>query len=155
MALPQISPAAAATMLSAGATLVDIREADEYRREHIGQAHSHPLSRLAADPPRAAGPVIFHCRAGSRTAANEPALQAAATGPAYILEGGIEAWKAAGLPVVQHKGQPIEIMRQVQIIAGSLVLLGFCWAPRSRLVFISSRLLSALASHLLACPEAA
>ncbi len=124
MSLPQISPAAAAAMLSTGATLIDIREADEYRREHIGLAHSHPLSRLTANPPRAAGPVIFHCRAGSRTAASEPALQAAATGPAYILAGGIDAWKAAGLPVVQDKHQPIEIMRQVQITAGSLVLLG-------------------------------
>ena len=41
-----------------------------------------------------------------------------------MLEGGIEAWKAAGLPIISDKSKPIEIMRQVQIVAGSLVLLG-------------------------------
>ena len=42
----------------------------------------------------------------------------------YILEGGLDAWRKAGLPVALDRSQPIEIMRQVQIAAGSLVLLG-------------------------------
>ena len=42
----------------------------------------------------------------------------------YILEGGIDAWKKAGLPVALDRSQPIDIMRQVQIVAGSLVLIG-------------------------------
>ena len=42
----------------------------------------------------------------------------------YLIEGGLDAWKRAGLPVVTDRKQPIEIMRQVQIAAGSLVLLG-------------------------------
>lgn len=41
-----------------------------------------------------------------------------------MLEGGIEARKEAGLPVARDSNQPIEIMRQVQIAAGSLVLIG-------------------------------
>ncbi len=41
-----------------------------------------------------------------------------------MLEGGIEAWRDAGLPTVQDKSQPIEIMRQVQIAAGGLVVAG-------------------------------
>ena len=40
-----------------------------------------------------------------------------------VIEGGIEAWKAAGYPVQQAKG-PISLERQVRIAAGSLVLLG-------------------------------
>jgi rhodanese-related sulfurtransferase len=40
------------------------------------------------------------------------------------VEGGIEAWKKAGLPIAGDHGQPIAIERQVQIAAGSLVLLG-------------------------------
>ncbi|MDW8399764.1 MAG: DUF2892 domain-containing protein, partial [Acetobacteraceae bacterium] len=36
----------------------------------------------------------------------------------------LEAWKAAGLPVAEDRRQPIELMRQVQIAAGSLVLVG-------------------------------
>ena len=41
-----------------------------------------------------------------------------------VLEGGLEQWKQAGLPVAKDRGQPIEILRQVQIAAGSLALLG-------------------------------
>jgi hypothetical protein len=37
---------------------------------------------------------------------------------------GIDAWKRAGLPVKTDRSRPIEIQRQVQLAAGSLVLLG-------------------------------
>jgi rhodanese-related sulfurtransferase len=68
--------------------------------------------------------VIFHCRAGKRTADNAERLRQAAQCEAYIVEGGIEGWKKAGLPVVADKRQPIELNRQVMIAAGSLVLAG-------------------------------
>jgi hypothetical protein len=68
-------------------------------------------------------PVIFHCRSGNRTAANAERLANDCEGQAYLLEGGIEAWKAAGLPVNQDQGQPLEIMRQVQIAGGTVILL--------------------------------
>jgi rhodanese-related sulfurtransferase len=71
------------------------------------------------------GIVVFHCRSGARTASNAGRLAAAAEGcEAFILEGGLDAWKKAGLPVSVDSRQPIELMRQVQIAAGSLVLLG-------------------------------
>ena len=60
-----------------------------------------------------------------RTRANAGALQAAAAGcTAYVVDGGIEAWKQAGLPVARNARAPLELMRQVQIAAGSLILLG-------------------------------
>ena len=55
---------------------------------------------------------------------NAALLAQAAQVDAFILDGGIEAWKKAGLPVAQDGKQPIEIMRQVQIAAGGLALLG-------------------------------
>ena len=42
----------------------------------------------------------------------------------HNLEGGIESWKKEGLPVERAKGGPIPIMRQVQIAAGSMALIG-------------------------------
>ena len=51
-------------------------------------------------------------------------LADAASCQAYLLDGGLEAWKKAGLPVAVDARQPLEIMRQVQIAAGSLVVLG-------------------------------
>ncbi len=124
MSLPTIDVAKARRLLDQGAVLVDIREADEHAREHVPGARSNPLSRLAAVEPPAGKAVIFHCRSGARTAANAARLAGAAACDAYILEGGLDAWKKAGLSVVVDRRQPLEIMRQVQIVAGSLVLLG-------------------------------
>jgi rhodanese-related sulfurtransferase len=45
-------------------------------------------------------------------------------GAAFILEGGVDGWAAAGFPVVENAKAPLEIMRQVQIAAGSLVVAG-------------------------------
>ncbi len=124
MSLTTLSPQEAQARLKAGAVLIDIREADEHARESIPGARSHPLSQLANNPPRGEQPMIFHCRSGNRTQVNAAHLEAVAGGPAFILDGGIDAWKRAGLPVTQDKSQPIEIMRQVQITAGTLVALG-------------------------------
>ncbi|MBX9926784.1 MAG: rhodanese family protein, partial [Hyphomicrobiaceae bacterium] len=107
----------------AGAVLIDIRGADEHARERISGAQNVPLDRLT---PINSGsrPVVFHCKAGNRTAMNAAQLAASTTCKAYIVDGGIESWKRAGLPTIADRGQPIEIMRQVQLTAGGLVLLG-------------------------------
>lgn len=125
MTIRRIQPAEAFAMLSHGAVLIDIREADEWRREHIPAARHHALSAIERRPPRHDGTVIFHCRSGNRTAANAQRLAAAVPGAkVHLLDGGLEAWRDAGLPTVKDARQPIEIMRQVQIGAGSLVALG-------------------------------
>ncbi|MDF2603320.1 MAG: hypothetical protein K0R56_682 [Sphingomonas sp.] len=124
--LPTLSPRDARSALDGGARLVDIRGADEFARERIPGAINLPLDRVAALP-REERPVIFHCKSGMRTAANASALAAAAAAagaPAYILEGGVDAWRSAGQPTVVDRAQPLEIMRQVQITAGMLVLAG-------------------------------
>ena len=119
--LPTIAPEQAARLLDGGARLVDIREPDEHARERIPAALSRPLAAL--DRIEGAEPVIFHCRTGNRTAANAAKLRQACAGEAYILAGGIDAWKAQGLPIVADRRQPIEIMRQVQLAGGGLILL--------------------------------
>ncbi len=40
---------------------------------------------------------------------------------AYYLAGGLEAWKAAGLPVHNNSTAPLKVMRQMQIGAGKLL----------------------------------
>lgn len=125
MPLTTISPQKARDLIAQGAVLIDIREADEHARERISDARHHALSGLSRPLPAQADAVIFHCRSGNRTATHADRLAAAAAGcEAYALEGGIEAWKKAGLPVVQDRRQPLELQRQVQIAAGSLVALG-------------------------------
>jgi len=126
--LQTIPPAAAARLLREGsATLVDIREPDEHARERIPGAQNLPLSQLEEAELALQGgkPVLFHCRSSARTQGNAARLAAkAGLVEAYVVEGGLEAWKHAGLPMAEDRRQPLELMRQVQIAAGSLVLLG-------------------------------
>lgn len=125
-ALKSISPERAAKLIRAGAVLVDIRELDEHKRERIPGARHHALSALDVASPARPGDdiLIFHCKSGARTQANAPRLATAAGCEAYVLEGGIEAWKRLNLPIAYERKQPIAMARQVQILAGSLVLIG-------------------------------
>jgi len=126
MSLTSLSPRAAQALLDQGAILVDIRGADEHARERIARARHVPMERLksGALSTDGASAVIFHCRSGNRTQVNAPTLGASTTCEAYVLEGGLDAWKKAGLPVVTDASQPLELQRQVQIVAGSLIVLG-------------------------------
>lgn len=130
-----LSPADVAARLNRGALLVDIREADEFARRHVAGAVSRPLSafeqaHLRIEPGQ---DVIFTCRTGNRTSVHCARLQASVDGDAWVLEGGVDGWAAAGLPVVADRAAPLELMRQVQIAAGLLVLagvlLGFAVSP--------------------------
>jgi rhodanese-related sulfurtransferase len=129
MNITSITPSEAALRLTKGAILVDIREADEYARENISAARLLPLSMIEQgtrlENLTANDVVIFHCQSGMRSA-NNAAKLAAIAAPAQILflEGGLDNWKKSGLAVAIDKSQPLSIMRQVQIIAGALVMLG-------------------------------
>ncbi|MGH7020287.1 MAG: rhodanese family protein [Brevundimonas sp.] len=125
--LSALTPAEVAARLEAQAVvLVDVREADEYAREHIAGSMTAPLSRFeAADLGLTPGrDVVFMCRGGNRTATHCERLAARVGGPAYVLTGGLDGWKAAGLPVATDRKAPLELMRQVQMAAGGLILLG-------------------------------
>ncbi len=103
MALITISPRDAQELIAHGAKLIDIRDADEYLREHISEADLAPLSVLEQSglPTKLRSEqIIFHCQAGKRTANNAQKLEAiAAPADIFLLDGGIDGWKKAGLPV--------------------------------------------------------
>ena len=128
MSLPTIKPSEARRLFDSGALLIDIREADEHAREKIPGARHLPLSRLdEADLAVHQGkPVIFHCKSGARTQANAPRLagKLGETCEAFVVEGGLDAWRKAGLPVMSDRHQPLELQRQAQIGAGSLAFVG-------------------------------
>ena len=118
-----ISPKAAVQLNAVGALLVDVRDPSEYARERIPGSHNVPLAALGELPAGSAG-YVFHCRSGTRTAAHAAALAAAAGEvDSYVIAGGIDAWRAAGLALDKDPAAPLEIMRQVQIAAGALILI--------------------------------
>lgn len=134
MTIALMTPAEARRRLNEGsAVLIDIREPAEHARESIPGARLCPLSRLdsatlSALAGRNASAIIFHCQGGKRTHDNADRLQACSLPQAYMLEGGLTGWKSAGFPTRIDRTQPIEMQRQVQIAAGSLILLGIVLA---------------------------
>ena len=130
--LVEAQPSQVQQWLGAGeCVLIDVREPDEHARERINGAKLLPLSRF--DPAAAAALVkagqrlVFHCRSGKRSAdACRMAAGLAGTGVTMVsMAGGIEAWKGQGLGVeVNTKVSGISVMRQVQMVIGSCVLIG-------------------------------
>lgn len=105
-----VTPERAKKMMEDGAVLIDIREANEYARENVPGARHHALSQLDARHPAQEGDtvLIFHCKSGARTNMNAAKLAARAGDcQVYLLGGGIEGWKRAGLPTsTQPAGGP-------------------------------------------------
>jgi rhodanese-related sulfurtransferase len=99
--LETITPSHAAALIREGAAFIDVREAHEHAAEHIPGARHHPLSAIAAGGAAKPGDriLIFHCKSGARTNMHASRLSAAAGScKTYLLAGGINAWRGAGLP---------------------------------------------------------
>ena len=124
--MKKISPKDAQQLIQQGAVIVDIRSASDFARKHIPGAQSVPMDQMREGAVEQDKIVIFTCASGMRTQTNQQSLSNASQvcSDAYILDGGITAWEKAGLELKQDASQPIEIMRQVQIAAGTLILIG-------------------------------
>ncbi len=125
MSLKSISPETLYQWLKEGRVrLVDIREASEFIKERIPGAALHPYTSLAPgefeqDEKRIG---VFYCRSGHRTALLAPRLLASGFDEVYHLEGGLLAWKRAGLPLLVNKRMVPDLTGQVFILAGLLLL---------------------------------
>ncbi len=122
------APEARRLLASGAAVLIDVREPDEFRASHIPIAVSMPLGALPALLADADLPadrlLIFQCQKGAR-GGQACALAGRMLGDRVRnLEGGIEAWAAAGLPLAGGAAPRVSIFRQVQMIVGLLVLAG-------------------------------
>ena len=108
--------------------LIDVRTPVEFREVHADFARNVPLDALnpavllqgRADAGR---PLYVICKAGGRSKQACEKLVAAGVANVVNVEGGMQAWTAAGLPVVRGK-KAFALERQVRIAAGSLVVLG-------------------------------
>lgn len=113
--------------------VVDVRTPGEFARTHVAGARSMPLNTLnlaqvSSECRNTDGRIYLMCQGGSRAVTACEKLAEAGIADAYVIEGGMNAWVASGLPVVSTGRGPISLERQVRITAGSLVLLGFLLA---------------------------
>lgn len=105
--------------------LIDVRTPAEYKGEHIKEAENVPLASLegAAEHLKNIGTVYVSCGSGMRS---KQACELLAQKGVNVVnvEGGLSAWMREGFGVVHTRRKVIPIIRQVMIVAGSLVVLG-------------------------------
>ena len=103
--------------------LVDVRTPAEHAALHVPGVVLMPLDQLGPQAvPRDQGVVHLLCQSGGRATRAAETLSAAGIA-CCVVDGGTQAWAAAGLPVNRGRGV-IGIERQVRIAAGSLVVIG-------------------------------
>ena len=83
--------------------LIDVRTAGEYAAGHLANAKLIPVQEFAQrlaeiDKNK---PVLLYCRSGHRSGNALKILQDNGYKDAKHVEGGINAWQAAGLPVTR------------------------------------------------------
>ena len=103
----EVSPQQAAELLRGGdAQLVDVREPYEHEAGRIAGSLHIELQRLPAEAAALdrERPLLFYCRTGSRSALAADAF-AASGYDARNLDGGLEAWVSAGLPIEPSGGR--------------------------------------------------
>lgn len=105
--------------------LIDVRSPDEFAHKNVPGSINIPIDAIEqhlVEIPRTE-PVYFVCHSGNRSGRACERLETLGFTNVVSVAGGVSALERAGaLPL--NTGGVIPIMRQVQITAGSLVLLG-------------------------------
>jgi rhodanese-related sulfurtransferase len=98
---PSVSAAQATQLINRDdALIVDVREPAEYQAGHILGAKNTPLERLGeTELKRKDKPVIVYCESGERAPKAAAILRKRGYDRVLSLQGGLGAWKQAGLPV--------------------------------------------------------
>lgn len=132
-AIGNISPT---QLQTPGTLLLDVRTPAEFEEAHIEGAILHPLSELSPGEVKAMSEgksaCVVICRSGNRARQAAEKLVAQGIRNLQVLEGGVLAWEAAGLPL-NRGAKMMSLERQVRIAAGALVftgaVLGFFVSP--------------------------
>jgi rhodanese-related sulfurtransferase len=125
-----IAPATLAALLDAGNAheLLDVRTSPEYASAHVPGANLIPLSELKVEVYLArhkpGTPIYVLCQAGARAAKAIEQFEGAGCNDCVLVEGGTQAWIDAGLPVHNGIRSVLPLMRQVQIVVGTVSALG-------------------------------
>lgn len=99
--LTRCDPRAARVLADEGASVVDVREPDEFAAGHITGALNIPLGSLQANLERVPRdrPVLTYCAVGERSTTAASILERNGFADVRNLEGGMTAWRRSGMPV--------------------------------------------------------
>ena len=107
--------------------ILDVRTPGEFESTHIRGAYNVPLDTLP-EHAREIGamtgaPVVLVCQSGQRARKADDALRAVGMSNLHILDGGMNAWIAAGLDTVRGRKR-MSLERQIRTVAGALAATG-------------------------------
>jgi rhodanese-related sulfurtransferase len=98
----EISAADAVRRQAAGAMLVDVREADDFAKEHavgaVGLSKGVVELKIEEHAPDLNAEIICYCGGGSRSALVADNLQKMGYTNVQSMAGGFKAWRTEGLP---------------------------------------------------------
>ncbi|HUF99941.1 MAG TPA: rhodanese-like domain-containing protein [Ilumatobacter sp.] len=106
--------------------VIDVRTPGEFADGHIAGSYNVPLPDLTEHREEfraASGPVVLVCQSGRRAAQAESTLSSLGWTEMHVLDGGLQAWHAAALPVssLHADNLPWALERQVRLVAGGIV----------------------------------
>lgn len=83
--------------------VIDVRSAEEFAGGSLQHARNIPLADIAAQAAQLPKdkPALVVCKAGSRASMAAVKLRSAGISEVFILAGGLDAWRSAGLPVTK------------------------------------------------------
>jgi phage shock protein E len=98
----EVTPDEAQQRVQAGSTLIDVRETEEFQKEHaVGAMHlSKGILEVKIEEkiPDAATPIVLYCGGGNRSALAAENVQRMGYTNVASMIGGFKEWKAKGLP---------------------------------------------------------
>jgi rhodanese-related sulfurtransferase len=105
--------------------VLDVRSPGEFETSHIHGAVNIPIDRVDSHlreiVSAAGGTMVLVCQSGGRAEQAAGKLGPAGLDHLVLLEGGMNAWEAAGAPVEHGDTQRWSLERQVRLVAGSIV----------------------------------
>ena len=105
-------------------SIIDVREYPEFAAGHMQDASLVPLATVASASQGwdKSSPLLLVCKSGRRAEQGRQILAGLGFTMLTVLPGGMDAWSAAGKPVIKVARQPWEMERQVRTVAGALVV---------------------------------
>ena len=102
-----ISAAEATTLINRrNAVVVDLRPAAEFAKGHLPSARNVELAELQAKIGQIAknksNPVVLVCQTGQESQRASRTVSEAGYAEVHVLQGGVDAWQKAGMPVVKQ-----------------------------------------------------
>jgi rhodanese-related sulfurtransferase len=110
--------------------VIDVREFSEFNSERIADAKLMPLSNFEKHEAEIdhEKPVYLMCRSGNRAKKAAERLMKKGFTDIHVIEGGMQAWSGANLPMVKSGSKVWSLERQVRFTAGAIVLTGILLA---------------------------